>query len=233
MRYRLAVLLLLLAAPALAKKPAPPPPPIEIALHWKTGTVTYQTATTAQLERVTGTQIVSGDSLVSTGPASEGVLVYPDSSRVILGAGTTVQVGRFSSTAGHVASTTVRIPQTGGVVRFDVNHASSGESDYVFATSLASITVRGTSALLSDGIGGDTLTCLSCEAGDVVAHLHGSDYAVLTGETLRITPSGRVSIEKTSDNVLATFAATGLPLALPRPTPTPMPRRFHLPKIRL
>jgi hypothetical protein len=233
MRYRLAVLLLLLAAPALAKKPSRPPPPIEIALHWKTGTVMYQTATAAPLERVTGTQIVGGDSLVSTGPASQGILVYPDSSRVVLGAGTTVQVGRFSSPAGHVASTTIRIPQNGGVLRFDVNHASAGESDYVFTTPLASITVRGTSALLSDGIGGDTLTCLSCEAGDVVARLHGSDYAVLTGETLRITPSGRVSIEKTGDEVLATFAATGLPVALPRPIPAPTPRRFHLPKIKL
>ena len=233
MRYRLAVLLLLLAAPALAKKPAPPPPPVEIALQWKTGTVTYQTASTAPLERVTGTQIVSRDSLVSTGPASQGVLVYPDSSRIVLGAGTTVQVGRFASAAGHMASTTIRIPAGGGVVRFDVIHASSGESDYVFTTSLASITVRGTSALLSDGVGGDTLTCLLCEGGDVVARLRGNDYAVLTGETLRITPAGRVTIEKTGDDVLATFAATGLPVALPPPPPTPVPHHFHLPKIRL
>lgn len=233
MRYRLAVLLLLLAAPALAKKPSPPPPPVEIALQWETGTVTYQTASTAPLERVTGKQIVGHDSFVSTGPASQGVLVYPDSSRIVLGAGTTLQVGRFSSSPAHVASTTIRIPPIGGVVRFDVNHALSGESDYVFITELASITVRGTSALLSDGIGGDTLTCLSCEAGDVVVRLRGNDYAVLTGETLRVTPAGKVSIEKTSDNVLSTFAATGLPLALPSPPPTPVPHHFHLPKIKL
>ena len=233
MRYRLAVLLLLLAAPAMAKKPAPPPPPVEIALHWKTGTVTYQTASTAPLERVTGTQIVSRDSLVSTGPASQGVLVYPDSSRIVLGAGTTVQVGRFASGAGHMASTTLRIPPGGGVVRFDVNHAAAGESNYVFTTSLASITVRGTSALLSDGIAGDTLTCLLCEGGDVVARLRGNDYAVLTGETLRISPAGRVSIEKTSDADLATFAATGLSVALPPPPPTPVPHHFHLPKIKV
>jgi hypothetical protein len=72
-----------------------------------------------------------------------------------------------------------------------------------------------------------------CEAGDVVARLHGSDYAVLTGETLRITPSGRVTIEKTSDDVLATFAATGLSVTLPRPVPTPTPHRFRMPKITL
>ncbi|MGH7661167.1 MAG: FecR domain-containing protein [Vulcanimicrobiaceae bacterium] len=234
MRYRLAVLFLLLAAPAMAKKPPPPPPPVEIALQWKSGTVLFQkTAVSTVREEVTGTHVISADSLVMTGPGSQGVLVYPDSSRVALGGGTTVQVGRFARARDHAASTTIAIPPSGGVVRFDVNHASSGESDFVFTTSLASITVRGTSALLSDGIGGDTLTCLMCEAGDVVARLRGADYAVLTGETLRITPSGRVTIEKTRDDVLATFTATGLSVVLPKPAPTPTPHHFHLPKTRL
>jgi hypothetical protein len=235
MRYRLAALLLFLlpVIPAQAKKPAPPLP-VEIALHWETGTVFYRTTSSARRERVTGTQIVTGDALVTTGPASEGVLVYPDSSHVALGSGTTVQVGGFKTLPGRRASTTIRIPPTGGVLRFDVNHASPGESDFVFATALTSISVRGTSALLSDGIAGDTLTCLICEAGDVVAHVRGHDYAVLTGDTLRITPSGRVGIDKTSRNLLAAFAASGLAVGLPAPPPTPTPRRgFHLPKIRL
>lgn len=232
MRLRLALFFLLLAAPALAKKAPPPPPPVEIALEWKTGTVLYQTTPTAQLERVTGTQIVKRDSFVTTGPSSLGILVYPDKSHVVLGEGTTVQVGAFEA-RGSRASSFIRIPPTGGVVRFDINHQSNGESDYVFATSLARITVRGTSAMLSDGIGGDTITCLVCEAGDVVARLGARDFALLTGDTMHISPRGHVTIDKTREAVLAAFAAAGLSTQIP-PTPTPQPRRrFHLPKIKL
>jgi len=231
MRYRIAILFVMLATPALAKS-HPPPPPVDVALHWQSGTVLYQTSPTARLEHVTTSRIISHDSLVSTGPSSTGILEYPEKSHVVLGQNTTVQVGAFTR-KGHLTSTWVRIPPTGGALRFDVRHEENGESSFMFATSLAEVTVRGTTALLSDGITGVTIACLVCQAGDVVAHLRGRDYAVLTGETMRITPAGRVTIDKTSDEVLETFADTGLSTMLPPPEPKPTPRRFRFPKIRL
>lgn len=231
MRYRVAVLFIMLAAPAFARS-HPPPPPVDVALRWQSGTVLYQTTPTARLEHVTDRRIVAHDSLVSTGPSSTGVLVYPEKSHVALGQNTTVQVGEFHRKGAHT-STAVRIPPTGGSVRFDVRHEDKGESDFVFTTSLAEVTVRGTSALLSDGINGDTIMCLVCEAGDVVARLRGRDYALLSGETMRISPAGRVTIGRTTDEIVQTFADTGLSTALPPPEPKPTPRRFHFPKIRL
>lgn len=231
MRYRVAILFVLLAAPALAKA-RHAPPPVEVALYWKSGTVLYQTAPSARLERITDVRVVMRDAYVTTGPESMGVLVYPEKSRVALGQNTTLQVGDFHAKAAQ-GSTTVRIPPSGGAVRFDVRHAEGGESNFVFVTQLAEITVRGTSALLSDGIGGDTIACLVCGAGDVVAHLRGRDYALLSGQTMRITPSGRVSIHETSDEVLMTFADTGLATEAPPPEPKATPRRFHFPRIKL
>ena len=231
MRYRVAALfLLLLAAPALAAKKAPPPP-VEINVHWKSGTVTYQTSPTGQSEQVTGVHVVARDAYVTTGPASSGLLVYPETSRIAIGQNTTVQVGQFEA-KGQAFFTSLRLPATGGAVRFDVHHKEDGESSYVFQTQLATVTVRGTSALLSDGISGDTLMCLVCEAGDVVARLRGRDYALLSGETMRIAPSGHVTIEKTSEAVVQTFALTGLSTEMPPPEPKPTPRRIHI-KIKL
>jgi len=233
MRYRIAVLFIMLATPALGK-PHPPPPPVDVALHWQSGTVLYQTTPAARLEPVISDRIVANDALVSTRQSSTGLLVYPGKSHVELGQNTTVQVGAFTR-KGPRSSTWVRFPPAGGAVRFDVRHEENSESNFTFATSLADVTVRGTSALLSDGINGVTLACLVCGAGDVVAHLRGRDYALLSGETMRITPAGRVTIDKTSEEILVTFADTGLSTALPPPPPPKKPQRrgFHLPKIRL
>ena len=116
MRYRLAALfLLLLATPAVAKKA--PPPPVEIVLHWQSGTVSYQTSPTGQSERVTGLHVVARDAYVTTGPSSSGVLVYPETSRIAIAQNTTLQVGQFQ-TKGQAVFTSLRLPATGGAVRF-------------------------------------------------------------------------------------------------------------------
>ncbi|MBV8601014.1 MAG: hypothetical protein JO359_05535, partial [Candidatus Eremiobacteraeota bacterium] len=152
----------------------------EILLRRSAGTVGYKHDLGAPFITVTGVQAVADDAYAITQASSVGVVVFPDSSLVTLGASTTIRVGAFRL-AQNGNGSTIQIPSGGGELRLEIRHPQGQRSNYQFSTSIMNLAVRGTIALLADAPTGDTLTCLDCGANDVVVTAGGRDYALLSG----------------------------------------------------
>jgi len=207
----------------------------EVVLHRLSGTVNYQASASGPLLTVGEEQIVSENAYASTQANSVGALVFPDASRLTLAGGSAVQVYGFAKKVVHRRrhkdfvvweGSTIRLPSTATVFRLDVRQPYDGESTYLVLTRYAKISLRAASALLSDSLTGDIITCVDCGAGDVVATVGGQDYAVGFGETLSIDTHGRVAVGNTAEPVMQNFASTGLSTK-PLPTPSPEPKRFR------
>ena len=181
----------------------------DVLLRPETGTVIYNATATSPNVAITGVQAVAGDAYATTAAQSVGLLAFPDSSLVTIGHSTSVVVGPYRWVP-YARGSTIAIP-AGGALRIAVRRPKAGELRYWFSTWTMNVEVRGAAvALLSDGPSGDTLTCLTCWASDVVATVRGREYVLLTGETMRVTPAGKVAIDPTTSGVLQGFAAAGL-----------------------
>ncbi len=75
-----------------------------------------------------------------TGPNSQAAISFPDSSRVIVGMSTTLQLKSFNQTDMAHASFVV----IDGKMRFTVQHPAGARADYQFSTPIGQIAVRGT-----------------------------------------------------------------------------------------
>ncbi|MHB8141341.1 MAG: FecR domain-containing protein, partial [Vulcanimicrobiaceae bacterium] len=105
------------------------------------GDVAYQFASEKPLPLPVRTVIVlHNDAFAITGTKSLGVLTMPDSSRVLLGANTRVQLAYF--TPGRVAS--AKFVLYDGKMRFSVEHYKGARANYIFQTPTSQIAVRGT-----------------------------------------------------------------------------------------
>jgi hypothetical protein len=76
----------------------------------------------------------------TTGANSQATITLPDSSQVLIGQNSSVQMTSF--TAGDVAA--ARFTISVGKVRFKVNHPQGAKADYKFQTTTGQIAVRGT-----------------------------------------------------------------------------------------
>lgn len=88
---------------------------------------------------------LSDKNIASTGSASLGALTMPDSSRILLGQNTRVQLGFFDRT--DIANAKFIIYN--GKTRFSVQHPQGGRANYIFDTPTAQIAVRGTDGDIS------------------------------------------------------------------------------------
>ena len=112
-----------------------------IVAYERSGQVSAPLATDASIQ-------LALQDFASTGTASLGTLTFVDSSKVLLGENSRVQLLQFSATA--VASAQMYV--YAGHVRFKVEHPNGGHADYRFVTNHSEIAVRGTEGdVLLDG----------------------------------------------------------------------------------
>jgi hypothetical protein len=105
------------------------------------GVVRYQSAGAAARDLApSGSVAVNDRDTLSTGGASLGELVLPDSSIVMLGQNTRVQVSGFN----EAGTTTASFVVYDGKTRFDVRHPAGAKANYTFKTPVGEISVRGT-----------------------------------------------------------------------------------------
>ncbi|HEV7179152.1 MAG TPA: FecR family protein, partial [Candidatus Baltobacteraceae bacterium] len=119
-----------------------------------------------------------------TGADSLAGVTLPDSSRVLVGSDSKVQLGFFNQAAGNNAKFIV----FNGKVRFIVQHPAGAKANYTFQTATANVGVRGTEgdvAVQSDG----TLTVNVYEVCDsstpvTVTTKDGARYELNPGQSL-------------------------------------------------
>jgi ferric-dicitrate binding protein FerR (iron transport regulator) len=137
-----AVLAALLCAPLGAQSP-------DTQLTNSKGTVAYErTGKPPAALAMDASIVLALQDFASTGTDSLGTLTFVDSSKVLLGQNSRVQLLQFS--ASDVASAQMYV--YAGHVRFKVEHPSGGHADYRFVTNHSEIAVRGTEGdVLLDG----------------------------------------------------------------------------------
>ena len=105
------------------------------------GSVSYQRPSAASTPLAPNATIVLGDKDVAiTGTSSLAGVTLPDSSQVLVGSQSKVELGFFNQT--DIA--TAKFILFNGKVRFTVRHPQGAKASYTFITPTASIAVRGT-----------------------------------------------------------------------------------------
>jgi hypothetical protein len=171
------------------------------------GTSGYQPTAAAPFRRVVSRQLLADDNIAVTQPASNALVVLPDSSEVALGAATSVQVGAFNDPQ---STTPTTVTLKGGALRFNVRHPDGARTNYVFTTATSQIAVRGTIALYKTGPDGDVISCLQCAPGDATVTVSGQTFPLLSGQTLFVSPTHAVTTSSDSAAPGQAFAGTGL-----------------------
>lgn len=205
----------------------------DMTLQRLAGYVGYQNSPSSPVSMVAISRTFEDDAYASTQAQSVAVLDFPDDSHVTLGGNSVIQVHALFSKRKRVhrhqdpilwEGSAIRLPSDGSMLRFDIHQPDGGNETYVVSTRWARIAIRGTTALLADNLGGDTLTCLDCGAGDIVADVGGNDFALINNETLHIRANGHVTLEETTPVILQGFADAGLSTYVPPPEPQVKPR---------
>jgi hypothetical protein len=105
------------------------------------GTVSYQTPNAKLTPLAINASIGLTDQATTiTGTASLATVTMPDSSQVLIGSDSRVQLASFSQTTVANARFVVYV----GGVRFAVRHPKGAKANYIFTTPTASVGVRGT-----------------------------------------------------------------------------------------
>ncbi|MGR4064952.1 MAG: FecR domain-containing protein [Vulcanimicrobiaceae bacterium] len=107
------------------------------------GNVSYQITATAASQPIAPQATISlaDNAFAVTGPNSMGAIGLPDSSRVLVGQSSRVQLVSFTQTNTNNASFVLVPPSR---TRFEVQHPSGAHANYTFQTPLGQIAVRGT-----------------------------------------------------------------------------------------
>jgi hypothetical protein len=126
---------------------------------------------------------ISDESYAITGAASLGEVILPDSSQVLVGSQSKVQLAFFNQT--QIANAKFVIYD--GRVRFAVRHPHGAQANYTFSTATASVAVRGTQGDIEQDPGG-TLRVNVYEVCDPGAPVrittkNGAVYTVVAGQS--------------------------------------------------
>lgn len=103
------------------------------------GSVSYGTSNKQTPLAPNATTVLDDKDFATTGAASLAAISLPDSSQVLVGADSNVQLAAFNQVAGANAKFVVV-----GKVRFVVRHPQGAKADYTFQTTTGTIAVRGT-----------------------------------------------------------------------------------------
>ncbi|MHB8462080.1 MAG: FecR domain-containing protein [Vulcanimicrobiaceae bacterium] len=105
------------------------------------GTVSYQHGTAASQRLAQSASIALHDTdYAITGAQSEAGVSLPDSSKVLVGSDTKVQLAFFN----QVHGTNAKFIIYNGKTRFTIEHPNGAKANYVFQTPTANVSVRGT-----------------------------------------------------------------------------------------
>lgn len=194
---------------------APSPAAADKQLQNVKGDVSYQLASGAQRPLAARASIVLEDNASAiTGANSLGGIVLPDSSRVMIGSSTKVQMGYFTQAA--VASAKFYIPY--GKVRFKVEHPKGAQANYTFQTPTAQIAVRGTEGdIFSDASGNLQVNVYQVSNPQLPVQVRLSNGKVFTlsaGQSLTVgAVAGAVSanLSAVSQSTFTPFSEFGAP----------------------
>lgn len=181
------------------------------------GDVSYQLASGAQRPLAPHASIVLEDNASAvTGSNSLGGIVLPDSSRVMIGSSTKVQLGYFTQAA--IASAKFYIPY--GKVRFKVEHPKGSQANYTFQTPTAQIAVRGTEGdIFSDASGNLQVNVYQVSSPNLPVQVtlsSGRVFTLAAGQSLTVgtvagVVSGTGSVSAVTQNSFSTFSEFGAP----------------------
>jgi len=144
------------------------------------GTVQYQTGPDAPYHRIVGRLELPDDAIAVTLADSQGLLRFPDSSEIDIGARARVRVGAFNALANSGPNQTIALDV--GAVHFSVRHPAGGRTTYRFVTATTQIAVRGTEGYIVTGPRGTDFYCASCGPGDVTMQVGARSIPLVTGQ---------------------------------------------------
>lgn len=147
------------------------------------GTVSYQLANGAPKPIALNATIALKDKdYTITGASSLASVVLADSSKVLVGSDSKVQLGTFNQVQGNNAKFLV----VNGKVRFVVQHPAGAKANYTFATPTAEVAVRGTEGDISvDGTNLQVNVYEACTAANdvTVTTKDGKSFSVNAGQS--------------------------------------------------
>jgi hypothetical protein len=147
------------------------------------GSVTYGVTSSPRnpLALMSTVTLNDGDS-AATGPESLATIGLPDSSRVLIGANSNVQLAAFNtSDIAHARFVMV------GKVRFVVQHPAGAKADYTFTTATGQVSVRGTEGDIDAQPGGVTVNVYElCDPSTpvTVTTSNGQVFRLVAGQSL-------------------------------------------------
>jgi hypothetical protein len=148
------------------------------------GNVSYQHGLSAAAPLAPSASTVIDDSdYAITGASSLAAIGLPDSSRVLVGAQSKIQLSFFN----QAESTSAKFLVYNGKVRFIVQHPKGAKADYTFATATGSVAVRGTEGDIETS--GNDLTVNVYEVCDAtqpvtVTTKGGQQFTLVAGQSL-------------------------------------------------
>jgi hypothetical protein len=156
---------------------------------------------------------ISDNDYAATGSDSQAAILLPDSSRVIIGANSTVRMISFTQSAIAHA----RFSMTVGKLRFEIQHPSGARADYRFSTPTGQIAVRGTVGDLLSNPGGMQVNvyALSNPALPVqVTLVNGQVFTLAAGQSLVVTAAAgtlTASVSALTHSLFQPFSELGAP----------------------
>lgn len=201
------VMLIVPAAPSLAAA--------DKQLQNVKGDVSYQLSSGGQRPLAPRASVELEDNASAiTGANSLGGIVLPDSSRVMIGSSTKVQIGYFTQAA--VASAKFYIPY--GRVRFKVEHPKGAQANYTFQTPTAQIAVRGTEGdIFSDASGNLQVNVYQVSNPQLPVQVtlsNGKVFTLSAGQSLTVgAVAGAISatLSAVSQSTFTPFSEFGAP----------------------
>lgn len=214
---RFVAALLCFAGVSLSLAPASPAATADKQLENLKGSVSYQIASGVEQPIAARASVVLQDNAFAiTGAQSLGGIVLPDSSTVLLGSSTKVQLVSFDQADIATANFVV----ASGKVRFKVMHPRGARANYTFQTPTAQIAVRGTTGDVD--VQPNTLQVNVYELGDPalpvqVTLSNGQVFTLRAGQSLFVQygilygPQGQANVAQVGRSTFQPFQEFGTP----------------------
>lgn len=193
-----------------------------VNLHGQVSFITYPDGESHAVAP-NATIVLNDDDVAKTGAHSMGVIVLPDSSRVVLASDTAVKVDAFDA-ADHSAHFVV----AQGKMRFLVQHPQGAKANYTFTTPTGQIGVRGTEGDISvdpfDGVRVNVYSLSEPGLPVKVDMLNGQQFEIPAGQKIWMRwQSGKLvgKVLPLTQAEIDRFSELGPPpVASPAPSPT-------------
>lgn len=150
---------------------------------------------------------IDDGAVATTGAGSEGAVTLPDSSQVLLGANTRVQLAFFNQS--QIA--TARFVLYNGKTRFEVRHPRGALANYTFQTQTGQIAIRGTTGDIESSSGSMRVNVYDLSDPSLpvqVTTIDGRSFTLGAGQTLfahYVNGVLQVDIDNVSQQAMAVF----------------------------